>query len=235
MSDWAPKRFWTSATTAEAGGGYQVLLDGRAVKTPAKQTLIVPTKSLADTLAEEWDAQEKVVNPDTMPFTRLANSALDKVTPQKSAVADLVAEYGGSDLLCYRAEAPDALVARQAKAWDSLLAWAQDALQLHFVVQTGIMPIAQPEDSLRRIAAETHTFDPFALTAFHDLVSMSGSWVIGMAAMTESRPIDELWDAASIDEVFQFETWGKDEEALEMLSAKRASFIHANRFWQLCR
>ena len=235
MSDWAPKRFWKTADAVEVDHGYSVALDGRAVKTPAKNALCVPSLELAKAIAEEWDAQDKTVEPDTMPLTRLANSAVDKVATQHAEVADLLAEYGASDLICYRATGPDALIARQSAAWDSFLDWARQTLDIDLVVQTGVMPIDQPVSSVQRIKELTHQFDAFALTAFHELVSLSGSWVIGMYAMRESVDIDTLWTAAIVDDLFQAEKWGDDDEALEMRALKQHSFSCANRFSQLCR
>lgn len=227
------KRFWTAAAAVPYDGGFRIELDGRSVKTPAKQSLQVPGQALADAIAAEWDAQGEKVDPDAMPLTRLANSALDKVSVQHADVANLIAEYAGSDLLCYRAEGPAALVARQAQAWDSLLHWAARDLGVTLRVQTGVMPVTQPDASLTRAHALTHAMDPFTLTAFHELVSISGSWVIGMAALAESVELDTLWTAACLDELFQAQQWGDDDEALKMRAAKRAAFMSANKFWQL--
>lgn len=235
MSDWAPKRFWKSAGAVEVDQGFSIELDGRPVKTPAKNALYVPSLELAKAIAEEWDAQDKTVLPDTMPLTRLANSTVDKVSTQHAEVANLLAEYGASDLICYRATGPDELIARQSDAWDGFLDWAKRELDIDLVVQTGVMPVDQPEPSVMRIKELTHQFDAFALTAFHELVSLSGSWVIGMFAMRESVDIETLWNAAVVDDLFQAEKWGDDDEALEMRAQKSHSFNCANRFSQLCR
>ena len=128
MSEWKAKRFWKAARTEEADGGFTVLLDTRTVKTPAKAALVVPTQTMADAIAAEWDAQDEVVDPTKMPFTRSANSAIDKVSVQHAEVAQMLADYGDADLLCYRAERPQGLIDRQAAAWDPLLDWAADAL-----------------------------------------------------------------------------------------------------------
>lgn len=235
MSEWAAKRFWTAAKAVEAEGAYHVELDGRPIRTPSKQLLAVPSLALAQAIAKEWDAQTEKVDPETMPLTRLGNSALDKVQVQHSAVADVLAAYGDSDLLCYRADRPEELVARQSQAWDPLLTWAEDTLNVSLNVQVGLMPVDQPADSLERVKSFTHSFDAFELTAFHELVSLSGSWVIGMAAMRESVSAETLWNAVVVDEVFQAERWGDDDEALQMRAAKSAAFTCANRFLQLCR
>ncbi len=233
MSEWVAKRFWKSAIAEEVDGRFQVLLDGRVVKTPAKQVLSLPTEALSQAIAIEWDAQEDVIDPQSMPLTRLANSALDKVTPQHRAVADLIAEYGGSDLLCYRAERPTDLVERQANQWDPVLAWAAKEHGITLRLQSGVMPIEQPAVSLRQILDLTHALDPFALTAFHELVSLSGSWVLGLAALQDYAPADELWSVACLDELFQMEQWGEDEEASVARAAKNDAFLCAYRFAKL--
>ncbi len=153
MSAWKPKRFWKAAAAEPCDGGFAVRLDGRAVKTPAKRPLVVPTLAMAQAIAGEWDAQQGLVRPETMPATRAANSALDKVAVQFDEVAGLLAAYGASDLLCYRATGPEALIARQAAGWDPLLDWCADVLRAPLVVTTGVVPVAQPQASTARLAA----------------------------------------------------------------------------------
>lgn len=227
------KRFWTKAEATEQDTGFGVALDGRVVKTPSKQSLIVPTRALAEELAGEWDAQEEEVDPEKMPFTRLSNSALDKVSVQHAAVADMIAEYGGSDLLCYRAETPQSLIERQASAWDPLLAWARETHGIVLNVQTGVMPTAQPDDSLAKMQEITAAMPPFVLTAFHELVTLPGSWIIGLAALSEAVSAESLWAAAHVDEIWQAEQWGDDEEALAARAVKKDAFLTALRFAEL--
>lgn len=233
MSEWAFKRFWTDAAPAEDGDGWRVELDGRPVKTPAKQTLSLPTPDLAQAVAAEWNAVDTLVKPDLMPLTRLSNSALDKVAVQHGPVADLLTEYGGSDLLCYRADGPQALIDRQTEAWDPLLDWVAAEHGIRLDVQTGVMPVAQPTDSLGRVRDLTHGLDPFALTGFHELVSISGSWVLGYAALQRARPAADLFDIAALDELYQAEQWGDDDEALAVRANKRAAFLTAAEFTAL--
>ncbi len=233
MADWAPKRFWTSAGILPAGGGFAVVLDGRPVTTPAKAPLVVPTSRLAAAIAAEWDAQGKLVDPRTMPVTRAANSAIDTVIPQRAEVQGMIAAYGQSDLLCYRAEAPAPLIARQAAAWDPLLAWAAGALDAPLRVTAGIVHVAQPPESLARLNARLAAFSDFELVALHDLVALSGSLVIGLAAASDIAPAAELWRLSRIDEEFQAELWGEDEEAAEVAALKRADFLRARTFLDL--
>lgn len=233
MAEWTQKRFWTKATAAEAEGGFEVLLDERPLRTPLKAPLVVPTLALAQAVATEWDAQVEVVKPLTMPFTRSANAAIDKVSPQHAEVAELVAEYGGSDLICYRAEGPDVLVARQAEHWDPLLDWAGSALGAPLFSVVGVMHVAQSENSLSVLKQYVSAMTPFELVAFHDLVSLSGSLIIGLAATRNLMPADTLWQISKVDETWQAEQWGHDEEAEELAETKRLAFFHAQSFFKL--
>jgi len=235
MSEWKAKRFWSESSVVPEGDGFGIRLDGRVVKTPAKSALALPKRALAQAIATEWDAQDKIIDPETMPLTRLANSAIDKVSVQQAEVAALVADYGASDLLCYRAEGPEVLVARQAERWDPMLNWAAQAHEIRLNVQSGIMPVKQPADSIAKMHSITASMDPFALTAFHELVSLSGSWVLGLAAMENARPIGTLWDIGNVDEIWQAEQWGADEEAAENQSKKSAAFHIAHVFCEHCR
>jgi chaperone required for assembly of F1-ATPase len=235
VTEWKQKRFWQAASAAAHPAGYAVKLDDRPVKTPGKADFVVPSNALARAIAAEWDAQEGEIDPRTMPLTRLANSAIDKVRPQRSAIADMLAEYGGNDLLCYRAEGPAALIERQAVAWDPLLAWARDTHGVALEVQTGVMPLSQPEASLARIGALTHALDPFDLMAFHELVTISGSWVLGYAVMTQTHEAEAIWTVAHLDELWQEEQWGEDELAQAASAARRDDFLTAERFATLAR
>lgn len=233
MSAWKPKRFWKEAGVEKAKGGFAVTLDGRPVRTPAKALLVVPTRALAAAIAEEWNAQEDELRPETMPLTRTANSAIDKVSAQHGEVADLIAAYGETDLLCYRAEAPEALVHRQAAAWDPMLVWAETALGAHLAPVTGVIPAPQDTASLASLAERVRAFDAFRLAAFHDLVALSGSLVLGFAAAEALRPAEEIWEMSCLDELWQAEQWGEDEEAAAHSALKKKAFLDAARFFSL--
>jgi len=233
MSEWAPKRFWTAAETIQSEAGFGVLLDGRPVRTPAKAMLSVPTQDVAERIAEEFAAQNERIDPTTMPFTRTANAAIDKVAIQQADVADMLAEYGDSDLLCYRADAPDDLVARQAEQWDPLLDWAAETLDARLEPRVGVMHAPQDSASLSALRQRVCAMSAYELAAFHDLVSISGSLIIGFAAKLQAKPAEELWETSRLDELWQEEQWGKDEEAQEMVAYKRAAFLHAHEFMRL--
>lgn len=234
MSGWKAKRFWKETTVAEAEGGFTVLLDGRGVKTPAKTPLVVPTRALAKEIAQEWAAQEGEINPLIMPVTRGANAALDKVATQHDEVAALIADYGGTDLLCYRADNPEELIARQAALWNPLLDWAEQELDARLSVGQGVMYVAQDAAVLERLHARVRAMTAFELAAFHDLVGLSGSLILGFAAVHDLRPIEDLWALSRVDETWQAEQWGEDEEAAEAAEVKKLAFVQAKRFFDLC-
>ncbi|PIE12945.1 MAG: ATPase [Rhodobacterales bacterium] len=235
MSEWKVKRFWTEATVEPQAEGFAVLLDGRPVKTPAKAQLILPTEGLAREVAAEWQAVDENIDPLTMPFTRSANAAIDKVSLQHGEVADMIAAYGDSDLTCYRADTPEGLVKRQAEAWDPVLDWARVEQGISLTPVQGVMHSPQEAKSLDRMAALTHQLDPFALTAFHDLVSLSGSFLLGLAVTEGLYPPEKVWQLSRIDETWQEEQWGEDEEATELAQTKKAAFLHAARFFELSK
>ena len=235
MSGWIPKRFWKNADVVSVEGGFSVTLDGRSVKTPAKNLLTLPTKAMAEAVAAEWQAQEEKIDPATMPVTRTANAALDKVVPQHGEVADMLAEYGDSDLLCYRADSPSELVDLQSAHWDGLLEWAAEALGVRLHTRTGIMHKPQDADALAALSARVHALDSFELAAFHDLVSLSGSLIIGFAATLDARAPSDLWDVSRVDENYQADQWGRDDDAEELAARKRDSFLHAKRMFDLAQ
>lgn len=234
MSAWTARRFWTTASAVPVEGGFAVHLDERPVRTPLKAPLVLPTLALAEAVAAEWQAQKGKVNPETMPFTRTANSAIDKVAPQFDAVAAMLAEYGGSDLLCYRAEGPPDLVARQAEAWDPILFWALERFGADLVVTSGVIHVAQPAESLVALHRKVAGMTPFQLSAFHDLVALSGSLVLALAVAEGRVAAEEAWRLSRIDEDWQISLWGEDAEAAGIAALKRAAFLQADRFFRLC-
>jgi chaperone required for assembly of F1-ATPase len=230
MSAWAAKRFWTSAQVVALDTGYTVHLDGRAVKTPAKNPLIVPTQAMAQMIAAEWDAQTGLVRPETMPMTRRANSALEKVAPQIQGVVDELAGYGASDLLCYHALSPAELAARQQAAWQPWLDWAAHSFQAHLHVTAGINHVTQPAESLTALRREVARFDAFALAGLHDVVSITGSLVLALAVAQRQISPEQAFDLSRIDEAWQAEHWGTDEEAALLESHKRQALCDAAAF-----
>ena len=227
------KRFYKAATIEADGDGFVIRLDGRAVRTPARALLLLPTRALAEAVAAEWAAQEANVRPDTMPLTRLANTAIDRVAARRGEVIDEVAAFGGSDLLCYRTAEPDVLAARQDDVWTPFLDWARDRLGAPLAVTRGIMPVRQSEASLAALRGEVAVLDTFRLTALHALVHGFGSLVLGLAALHRIAALDDLWAASRLDETFQAEEWGIDDEAAALALLHRADVEAAARLLSL--
>ena len=233
MSAWAARRFWTDVTVETVPGGYAIRLDARPLRTPLKADLVLPTPGLADAVAAEWRAQDGLVDPRTMPFTRAANSAIDKIVPQRAEVLAMLAAYGGSDLLCYRAEGPQELAARQSSGWDPWLAWADRRLGARLSVTRGLVPIDQDPAALDRLAAALDPMSAFQIAGAHDLITISGSLVLALAVCQGDLSPEGAWDLARIDEDWQIEQWGRDEEADALATARRDDFMRADRIFRL--
>jgi chaperone required for assembly of F1-ATPase len=229
------KRFYTDVTVVAEEGGHAIRLDGRPVRTPARASLTLPTAALADAIAQEWRAQGEVVDPASMPMTGLANAAIDHVAPNLASFAEGVARYAQSDLLCYRANGPDTLVARQAAAWEPLLDWARDRYDVTFAVTQGIIPVPQPDETLDRLGAAVVALDPFILTGLSTLVTLSGSLVSALAVVEGGHEIGAIWEAAEIDEAWQVEQWGEDAEAAARSVRRADDFATAGAFCALSR
>ena len=216
-----PRRFYAAATVDERDGGFALLLDGRAAKTPAKRALALPSEAAALAVAAEWSAQATVIDPAVMPLTRIANSAIDGVAEQMAAVADEVKTYVTSDLLAYRAAEPEQLVAAQAEAWDPVLAWVREAFGARFTLAEGVTFVAQPPATLAALGQVVDAIvgqgpaAPFRLAALHVMTTLTGSALLALAVMHGRLAPEEAWAAAHVDETFQESRWGSDAEALE--------------------
>lgn len=230
MSEWAAKRFWRDVTVDEVEDGFGVGLDGRRMMTPGKHTLVLPTRALAEAVAREWDEVDEIIEPLSMPWTRSANSAVEKVAPQIEAVARHLAEYAATDLVSYRAERPSELVHRQQEEWDPLIDWAAQTFGGRLAVTTGVMPVEQGEDVIAALAHGAAHLEAFGLTAFHEFVTLTGSYVIGLHTLHHPDRAGEMWRASRIDHDWQAEQWGRDEEAEAEALAKQSDFLHAVEF-----
>ena len=228
-----PKRFYNHVAIKDEGrGAASLLLDGKAVRTPAKAHLALPTRELAEAVAEEWRAQRDRIDPLTMPLTKLANSAIDSVKDREQAVIDDIAKYAGSDLLCYRAEGPKTLVTFQTKHWDPVLAWAKTALDAPFALAEGVVHVRQPKVSLDRIRRALEGLDPFGLAALHVMTTLTGSALLALAVAKGKLTPEEAWQAAHVDEDFQISQWGEDAEAAKRRAHQRRDFDAAARLLQ---
>ena len=224
------KRFYAAASV---GDGRRILLDGKAVTTPGRRDLALPTDALADAVADEWNAQEAEIDPRAMKLTGLANAAIDRIAPDPEPFARGLAAYGESDLLCYRAEGPAPLVSRQAQSWDPILAWAQQRYDAVFEFASGITHMPQPAESIARLNAAVAARDPFALAGLSPLVTISGSLLVALALAEGAISLDTAWAAATLDEQWQAEHWGEDAEAAAALAGRHRDFEAAARFLAL--
>ncbi|WP_116091916.1 ATP12 family chaperone protein [Sphingomonas crusticola] len=223
------KRFYSEVTIADGA----ILLDGRPVKTPARAALIIPYPTLAAAAAAEWRAQGEEIDPRSMPLTGLSNAAIDRIAPDPTAFARTLAAYGGSDLLCYRADAPPELVARQAELWDPMLDWARARYDVHFVVTTGIIHAPQPPATVQRLSEALAARDAFGLAAMAPLITIGGSLVTALALSEAAVEADAAFDLTHLDEIWQAARWGEDQLALETRAARRRDFLAAAQLLRL--
>lgn len=216
-----PKRFYTDVTVAPAEGGFAVLLDGKTVKTPARNGLVLPTKGAAELVMAEWQAQVDVIDPGTMPITRLVNTALDAVAVSMDDVLDDIVRFSGSDLLCYRADGPQELVARQSAQWDGVLTWLADRHGARFIQTSGVIHVEQPKpatDAFRQaLISYNHAF---ALASLHVMTSLTGSAILALAIADGHLSLEQGWDIAHLDENWTDEHWGTDSEAQARRNAR---------------
>lgn len=222
-----PKRFYSQVSVRPEGDEFAILLDGKTVKTPAKNVMKVPTPALAEHLRAEWDAQGDNIDPSTMLVTRLVNTAIDGVANEMQAVFDEIVRFSSSDMLCYRADAPVELVARQTTQWDPVIEWAAHELSARFVLVEGIMPHQQPEEALSAFAGALQEFaTPLELAALHTVTSLSGSALLALAFAKGVMTVDQVWELAHLEEDWTIEHWGSDADA-ELRRAKRFQELQA--------
>ncbi|HEX8307048.1 MAG TPA: ATP12 family protein [Allosphingosinicella sp.] len=227
------KRFYKEATVSPESGGVAILLDGRPVRTPARALLRVTTEELAEAIAGEWNAQGEKVEPHLMPLTGLANAAIDRAAPDPAVFARTLAQYGESDLLCYRAEGPASLVERQSRVWDPLLDWARTRFGIEIETTVGIMHRAQPPHTVEQLGRAVAARSAFQLAGLSPLVTIAGSLIIALALAEGAIGLEAAWDAAMLDEAWQAEQWGADPLAAASLESRRREFEGAYRFLTL--
>jgi chaperone required for assembly of F1-ATPase len=227
------KRFWKTVDVGPEDAGWGVRLDGRPVRTPARAPLVVPTRTLADAIADEWRAGADRVDPRATPLTGLANAAIDRVAPDKPAFARGLANYAEADLACYRSEWPPDLVDRQVGSWDPLLAWARRRYDVDFSTTSGLMHVPQPSATVEHLGHAVAALDPFQLAGLSPLVTVGGSLIAALALFEKAIPPDEAWQAVSVDDRWQLEQWGSDAEAEKALDGRAHDFFAAARFLEL--
>jgi chaperone required for assembly of F1-ATPase len=227
------KRFWEDVDVEAGDGGFGVLLDGRPVKTPARAALAVPTETLAEAIADEWRAVDGDIDPRAMPLTGLANAAMDRVAADKSTFANGLTRYAESDLTCYRATGPRELVSVQEMAWDALLGWARRRYDIDFAITQGVTHVPQPAGTVEQLSHAVEALDAFHLAGLSPIVTIGGSLVAGLALLERAITPDQAWDAVSIDERWQIEQWGADEEAERAIENRRRELLAGARFLEL--
>ncbi len=216
-------RFYAHAGLVEDPDGFAIALDDKPVRTPSGRTLVAPNRDIADGIVAEWDAQQETIDPMTMPLTRFVNSVIDAVADRVEAVTDDVAKYFGSDLLFYRAGHPEALVAREAAHWDPIVFWAADALGAHFILAEGIVHVRQPDSAIAAARAALPT-DPWSIAALHAVTTLTGSALLALALMRGVIDQDQAWAAAYVEEDWNIEQWGGDEEIAARRAARLVDF-----------
>lgn len=216
-----PKRFYQNAAVAESGDGFAIELDGKPVRTPARQLLVVPTGALGELVAMEWQRQTEVIDPGTMPVTRLVNTALDGVATDRQAVFEDILRFSATDLVCYRAEGPASLVARQSDRWDPVIDWAAQDLGARFILAEGVIHQEQPREAVAAFAVNMRKYDTaLELASLHTMTTLTGSALLSLAFAEGRFSLEEIWSLAHLDEDWTIEHWGSDEEA-EQRRAKR--------------
>jgi chaperone required for assembly of F1-ATPase len=217
------QRFYVRAGVVEAPDGFAITLDDKPVRTPSGRPLVAPNRDIADGIVAEWDAQQQTIDPLTMPLTRFANSVIDAVVDRVEAVTDDIAKYLGSDLLFYRAGHPEVLIAREAAHWDPIVFWAADALGAHFILAEGIVHVRQPDSAIAAARAALPT-DPWSVAALHVLTTLTGSALLALALMRGVINQDQAWTAAHVDEDWNIDQWGRDEEVTARRAARLIDF-----------
>jgi len=227
------KRFWKDVSIEKDCDGWGIRLDGRAVRTPARAPLIVPTEALADAIAKEWRAVGEDIDLRAMPLTGLANAAIDRVAPERQAFAGGLARYAEADLACYRSDWPPELVSRQAESWDPLLAWTRRRYDVDFGTTSGLLHVPQAQATIEQVSQAVGALDSFHLAGLSPLVTIGGSLIAGLGVLEKAMMPEDAWQAVSVDERWQLEQWGADSEAETALQNKRRDFMAAARFLEL--
>lgn len=224
------KRFWKDVAIVSQDGGWGIALDGRPMRTPHRAPLAVASTALAEAIAAEWQAQGETIDPRAMPMTGFANAAIDLATPDPVVFAEPIAAYAATDLLCYRDDRDAALQAEQVAAWNPILAWAEAQFGVEFIITQGILPVDQPPATVAALRAATLGHDPWRMTALTPLVTIGGSLVAGLACIGQAFDPEHLWDAVSLDQLYQERRWGADAEAQAQRAAHKRDWDNAVRF-----
>jgi len=227
------RRFYKEAAALAVNGGWGIALDGKTVRTPAKNPLVLQSRALAEAIAAEWNAQGAKVKPDSMPLMQIASTAIDRVAPDRARIVAETAAYAGTDLVCYRAEGPSELIKRQAQTWDPLIDWLRERYDVALTTANGVIAVQQSEAGLAALGRVVEAQDDLRLTALSVATGAAGSLVIGLAVLEGKLTPAEAAAAAQLDELYQAERWGIDKEAETRRAAQAADLVYSRRFLDL--
>lgn len=227
------KRFWKEAVAVAQDGGWGVALDERPLRTPQRAPLIIASTALAEAIAAEWHQQGDSIDPATMPMTGMANAAIDLASPDPAAFAEPIAAYAATDLFCYRDDRDALLQSEQAAAWNPLLDWAEARFGIEFVITQGILPVDQPPSTVAALRTAVFGVDPWPMAPLTRLVTIGGSLVAGLALVERAFDPEALWEAVSLDELYQERRWGADSEAQKARAIHKRDWDNAARFLTL--
>lgn len=217
------KRFYATVSVRPEGDAFAVYLDAHRLRSPRGAPLLLPARPLADAIAREWEAQDERITPEHMPLTRLVNAATDRTSAEPEATVKRLAAYGETDLLCHWAEYPEELIVRQRSAWQPMLDWAAEALQVRLRAVAGISTRPQETGSLDTLKRHLNAFDPLSLTAAEAAASVTGSIILTLALAYGRLDAGETWRISRVDEDYQMEKWGEDEEAVRQAEIRRTA------------
>jgi len=235
MENAAVKRFYKDVSVSQSDDGWRVLLDDRGIKTAAGAAQVVPTRALAQALAEEWATQGETLDPAGFPLRDLADYAIDAVVTGKEDAVQGLLPYAETDTLCYRADPDEPLHRRQLDVWEPVLIEAEARFDVQFTRVSGIVHKPQPAATLARLAAELAGKDAFTLAALRMLASLSASLTVALLAIEPHADVPRLWAAASLEEEWQAELWGREWQAEERRAKRFQAFALAARFATLAR
>lgn len=227
------RRFYREAVLQPAENGFSLLLDGKPLRTPEKNSLVLPNAPLGDALAKEWNAAGEYLDSQIMPYTKLAFTAVDRVGPHREAVIEQVSAYANSDVVCYRATSPSDLVERQKEDWDPVLVWAESQFDVAIQTVAGISHVAQEHDTLSALTSAFSVKSDFYLAALYSLVANGNSLILALAVAIGGKNPDEAFRSANCEELYQWEKWGRDAEAEARLEERAGEFQAAAAFIKL--
>ena len=225
------KRFYKVVSISEERTGYWVRLDGKPIRSPQKKIIECNNLTLANKLLEEWESHVEYIDYVNMPITRILNVAFDRVSENHISVVETVGSYATSDLLCYRANGPEKLVIRQHEYWDPILEWGQQTFKLNFNVTDSILPVEQPESTILKIKEVLRKYNPIQLAAIHTVTTISSSVLIALALENEAFERETIWNAINVDEDWNIEHWGEDEELILSRKIKRQDFLAVSQIF----